>query len=70
MVHIKEGAAVTLSALQKKMLPAITLPMPEDCPTGLRYALAKYDADAVAEAWEELYSLAEEGVLVEGVAAV
>ncbi len=65
MVKLKEGAAVTLTALQKKMLPAITLPMTEDCPTGLRYALAKYDADTVADAWADLRALADEGLLVE-----
>ncbi len=63
MVKIKEGADVTLTAIQKKMLPAITLPMPEDCPTSLRYALAKYDAGAVTEAWEGLLELAEAGEL-------
>ena len=44
MAKIKESANVTPNAIQKKMLTVITLPMPEDCPTSLRYALAKYDA--------------------------
>lgn len=65
MVKIKEGADVTLTAIQKKMLSAIVLPMPEECPTSLRYALAKYDAGAVAEAWEDLRELAEAGQLIE-----
>ncbi len=67
MLYIRNGASVTvtLTALQKKMLPAMTLPLPEECPTGLRYALAKYDADAVAEAWSALRLLADEGMLVE-----
>ena len=65
MVKIKESADVILSAIQKKMLPAITLPMPEECPTSLRYALAKYDAGAVTEAWEDLRELAEAGQLSE-----
>ncbi|MBQ3508136.1 MAG: hypothetical protein IJA91_06260 [Clostridia bacterium] len=64
MIKIKEGTEVTLTAIQKKMLYAITLPMPEDCPTSLRYALAKYDAGAVTEAWEGLLELAETGILV------
>ena len=63
MVRIQEGANVTLSAIQKKMLPAVTLPMPEECPTGLRYALAKYAATAVTEAWENLRELADSGLL-------
>ena len=63
MVKIKEGAAVTLSAIQKKMLPAITLPLSKDCPTSLRYALAKYAATAVTDAWEGLLELEEQGLL-------
>jgi hypothetical protein len=65
MVKIKEGADVTITAIQKKMIPAISLPLPEDCPTGLRYALAKYAATAVSEAWEGLVELAEAGLLVD-----
>lgn len=63
MVKIKEGCAVTLTAIQKKMLTAVTLPLPEDCPTSLRYALAKYAATAVAEAWEALKELEDAGEL-------
>ena len=66
MLHLKEGAEVTLSAIQKKMLSAVTLPLPEDCPTGLRYALAKYSATAVAEAWEGLLALEAAGELENG----
>ena len=65
MIRIKEGADVTLSAIHKKMIRVVTLPMPEECPTGLRYALAKYAATAVTEAWEELRELSEAGLLVE-----
>ncbi|MBE6653812.1 MAG: hypothetical protein E7610_10450 [Ruminococcaceae bacterium] len=65
MVKLKETATVTLNAIQKKMLPAITLPMPEDCPTGLRYALAKYASTAVSEAWDALKELEAEGMLEE-----
>ena len=63
MVQIKEGCAVTLTAIQKKMLTVMTLPLPEDCPTSLRYALAKYAATAVAEAWDELKELEAAGKL-------
>ena len=65
MVRIRENAEVSLSPIQKKMLTAVTLPLPEDCPTGLRYALAKYAATAVAEAWEGLKELEERGMLEE-----
>ena len=63
MVKLKEGANATLNPIQKKMLPVVTLPLPEDCPTGLRYALAKYAATAVTEAWEGLKELEAEGLL-------
>ena len=63
MVKLKEGSTATLNPIQKKMLPVVTLPLPEDCPTGLRYALAKYAATAVAEAWEGLKELEAEGLL-------
>ena len=63
MVKLKEGANATLNPIQKKILPVVTLPLPEDCPTGLRYALAKYAATAVTEAWDGLKELEAEGLL-------
>ena len=57
MAKLKEGQNISLTTLQKKMLSALTIPMAEDCPTSLRYALAKYDAGTVAEAYEALYQL-------------
>lgn len=63
MIKVKEGQNFSLSAIQKKMLTAVSLPLPEDCPTALRYALAKYAATAVAEAWDGLLDLEAEGVL-------
>lgn len=65
MAKLKENANVTLNAIQKKMLPAVTLPMPEDCPTSLRYALAKFDAGSVRDAWDDLKDLEAEGLLEE-----
>lgn len=63
MAKLKEGSVATLNPIQKKMLPVVTLPLPEDCPTGLRYSLAKYAATAVSEAWEGLLELEAEGQL-------
>ena len=63
MIKVKEGQNISLSAIQKKMLTAVSLPLPEDCPTALRYALAKNAATAVAEAWDGLLDLEAEGVL-------
>ena len=55
--------ATVLTTLQKKMLPALSLPLPAVLPTALRSALATYDADAVADASRELVRLAEQGLL-------
>lgn len=63
MAKLKEEANVTLNPIQKKMLPVITLPLPEDCPTSLRYSLAKYAATAVSKAWDDLKDLEAEGLL-------
>ena len=63
MAKLKEGNDLSLNMLQKKMLPALTLPMAEDCPTALRYALAKYDAGAVIEAYAALYAWYLQGFL-------
>ena len=63
MIKVKEDRNIVLSAIQKKMLTAVHLPLPEDCPTSLRYALAKYAATAVAEAWDGLLDLEAEGAL-------
>ncbi len=63
MAKIKDGYNVELSLLQKKMLPYVVLPMKKECPTALRYALAKFDANAVAEAYEGLYVLFEQDLL-------
>lgn len=63
MVKIKNGANAALNPIQKKMLSVVTLPLPEDCPTSLRYALAKYAATAVSDAWDGLLMLEEAGLL-------
>ena len=63
MAKLKEGSNATLTPIQKKMLLVVTLPLPEDCPTSLRYALAKYAATAVSDAWDGLLELEESGEL-------
>ena len=65
MAKLKENAGVSLTSIQKKMLPAISLPMPDDCPTSLRYALAKFDSGSVSDAWDGLKELESEGLLEE-----
>ncbi|MBP3667676.1 MAG: hypothetical protein J6K29_11590 [Clostridia bacterium] len=65
MAKLKEDSQVLLNPIQKKMLPAVTLPLSEECPTALRYALAKYAATAVSDAWEGLLALEEAGELTD-----
>ena len=57
------GAVHVLSALAYKMLPYMNDPPEKDCPSALRYELAKYDSADIEEAYSELYSLYENGTL-------
>ncbi len=52
-----------LDELMFKMLDYIELPMPKDCPSALRYDLAKYDSEAIDSTYAELYRLYTEGKL-------
>lgn len=52
-----------LDELMFKMLDYIELPMPKDCPSALRYDLAKYDSAAIDSTYAELYRLYTEGKL-------
>ena len=52
-----------LDELAFKMLDYIELPMPKDCPSALRYDLAKYDSEAIDDTYAELYRLYTEGSL-------
>ncbi len=52
-----------LDELAFKMLDYIELPMPKDCPSALRYDLAKYDSAAIDDTYAELYRLYTEGSL-------
>lgn len=64
MLYTKDPT-IRLTSLQKKMLPALSLPLPPICPTALRYELARFDADAVAEAYEGLLRLEADGQLTD-----
>lgn len=57
------GALHTLSALEYRMLEAIQPPMSPVCPTALRYELAKYDSESVAECYDVLYEKAADGMI-------
>ena len=52
-----------LDELAFKMLDYIELPMPKDCPSALRYDLAKYDSAAIDDTYAELYKLYIDGSL-------
>ena len=57
------GAVIPLSELAFKMLDYIQLPMPKDCPSALRYDLAKFDSAAISDTYDEMYALYKEGKL-------
>lgn len=57
------GLLHTLDEIAYKMLDYIELPMPEDCPSALRYDLAKYDSAAIGETYDMLYRLYLDGKL-------
>ena len=55
------GTLFRFNELTYKMLDYIGLPIPVDCPSALRYDLAKYDSMAISDAYDALYALSEEG---------
>lgn len=57
------GAVIPLSELAFKMLDYIELPMQKDCPSALRYDLAKFDSAAISDTYDEMYALYREGKL-------
>lgn len=57
------GAVLSLNTLQMKMLGAIVPPIAPTSLTALRYELAKYDSGEISETFDEIYELAEKGVL-------
>ena len=48
------------------MAQFLSMPLPQQCPADLRYALAKYDAQTILDAYEHLSELARAGLLEEG----
>lgn len=62
-VDTESGAVHVLSPIAYKMLSYIKPPLTQDMPVSLRYSLARFDSSDVEEAYEELYSLYEQGEL-------
>lgn len=57
------GAVLSLNTLQFKMLNAIVPPISPASLTSLRYELAKYDSGEVSDTFDEIYTLAQNGIL-------
>lgn len=57
------GSLHLCDELTVKMLDYIELPMKKECPSALRYDLAKYDSEAVSSSYSRLYELYSEGLI-------
>lgn len=57
------GALHTVNALEYRMLEAIQPPMSAVCPTALRYELAKYDSEDIADCYDALYKKSADGMI-------
>lgn len=62
-LDVPSGAVHVLSELAFEMLQRIAPPLAPECPTSLRYELAKYESSDVSEAYDELFSLYKDGLL-------
>ena len=60
------GGICEVTRLQKEMLPYVQKldrPLPDVCPTTLRYSLAKYEVSAINEAYKSIMKLIGDGLL-------
>jgi hypothetical protein len=60
------GGICEVSRLQKEMLPYVQKlerPIPDVCPTALRYSLAKYEVSAINEAYDSLLDMIRSGLI-------
>ena len=64
-VDVNSGAVHVLDELTYRLLEQVTPPMAEHCPEEIKSVLAQFDPNALEEAWQELRSLADEGLLFE-----
>ena len=59
----ESGYTHAVDELGYKMLDYLELPMAKDCPSALRYDLAKYDSDAISAVYAEFRKLSDKGKL-------
>lgn len=57
------GEVHEVDELGYKMVDYIVTPMASECPSALRYDLAKYDSNAISETYDRLYALWRDGKL-------
>lgn len=60
------GGICEVSRIQKELLPYVQRldrPLPDVCPTTLRYALAKYEVSAINEAYDGIMALIRDGMI-------
>lgn len=60
------GGICEVTRLQKEMLPYVERldrPLPDVCPTTLRYSLAKYEVSAINEAYDSILRLIADGMI-------
>ena len=57
------GYAAAVDEITYKMLAYLTLPLPEDCPSAIRYDMAKYDSRLVDETYAAILEKHKAGLL-------
>jgi uncharacterized protein len=60
---VNSGAVHVLDRLTYDLLSAVEGPIPEEMPKEILKKLPQYTSEELSEAWQELYSLQEEGLL-------
>lgn len=57
------GYTAAVDEITYKMLAYLTLPLPKDCPSAIRYDMAKYDSELVEKTYAAILSKHREGYL-------
>lgn len=57
------GYTAAVDEITYKMLAYLTLPLPDDCPSAIRYDMAKYDSALVGKTYHEILELHKTGKL-------